>query len=188
MAKPRWLSTRDAYEFYAKAVRNPVAFDSFRRWLNNGKIKFRKRGRFREVSVDGLKKFIAEAVKSKPKPKKKSNAKPKPKAKKQSKRKSSKKTTPKPTATRKSTSKPKTSRKRRKSSVAANLGDGVYRNMAVKNVEELRQTGRRPQMVESVVCTVNEGREQKILREYVTLLEKLAGHVPKAAFDQTVSR
>lgn len=55
---PTWVSTREAYEQYRASVFRPVRFDSFRRYINKGLIRFRKRGNFRQVSEDSLHRFI----------------------------------------------------------------------------------------------------------------------------------
>lgn len=61
------LSTRDAYEHYADAMNTrtkaaPVKFDSFRRWLNNGRAKVKKKGHFRLVVKSSLDALIEQEV------------------------------------------------------------------------------------------------------------------------------
>lgn len=61
------LSTRDAYEHYADAMTTrtatpPVKFDSFRRWLTNGRAKVKKKGHFRQVIKSSLDALIEQEV------------------------------------------------------------------------------------------------------------------------------
>lgn len=44
-----WITPREAYETYAKQVSRPVRFDSFRRWITEGRVVSQKNGHRNEV-------------------------------------------------------------------------------------------------------------------------------------------
>ena len=49
---------RDAYSRYAEVVPNPIKFDSFRRWITEGRIWSKKDGRFKLLLENSLDAFI----------------------------------------------------------------------------------------------------------------------------------
>lgn len=60
-----WLSMRDAYTHYAEAVPEPIKFDSFRRWVTQGRVRSRKVGRFKEIPLgclEGFERALAEPL------------------------------------------------------------------------------------------------------------------------------
>lgn len=157
------LSTRDAYERYADAMntrskRAPVKFDSFRRWLNQGRVKIKKRGHWRLVESASLTSLInVELDKGGRKPLRE------------------------PAKTRRALPEEKhakkTSRKRksRGAGYQSQLLEGVWDKVGSNYVAELQQTGKRPPAVQELLeASLGSDTGAKSVLAYLTELERRA--------------
>lgn len=150
MASTNWVSMRDAYERYKASVKEPIKFDSFRRWVALGKIRARKPkgSRFKEISLHDLNREISKLRGS-------------PQAK---------------NARVKKDGHRKKKGGRRK---PANVTDAVVKALGDTHLRELRISKKRPELVQRTIDSIQDEQIRKFLSAYIGALEVYAMREPE---------